>query len=77
MKDFEYSDWISIMYLKKKRKEKVTNLIMSRWRSLFFFFFGLSIDLLKEQTKIQRQHPPTKHEHFWQTKSLDMDKPND
>ena len=27
--------------------------------------------LLNEQTKIQRKHPPTKHEHFWQTKSLD------
>ena len=77
MKDFEYSDWISIMYLKKKRKEKVTNLIMSPWRSLFFFFLAKHRLLLKEQTKIQRQHPPTKHEHFWQTKSLDMDKPND
>ena len=42
-----------------------------------FFFLAKHRLLLKEQTKIQRQHPPTKHEHFWQTKSLDMDKPND
>ena len=65
------------MYLKKKRKEKSYESYYVTVKVTFFFFLAKHRLLLKEQTKIQRQHPPTKHEHFWQTKSLDMDKPND
>ena len=62
---------------KRKEKKKLRILLCHGEGHFFFFFWAKQRLLLKEQTKIQRQHPPTKHEHFWQTKSLDMDKPND
>ena len=63
--------------LKKEKKRKSYESYYVTVKVTFFFFLAKHRLLLKEQTKIQRQHPPTKHEHFWQTKSLDMDKPND